>query len=95
MKQRITISLGGFDSHKSVKFMGEIWQMAEDRNRIIVRLTNMAQVRDILHSRPFEGVPVVFVNECYDSYRLSFRRQPNTHYYIMAKEVTEFNVFKS
>lgn len=94
MKKRITISLGKIDHFSAIKFEGEIYQHPNDANRIIIRVGSMNQIRNILYSRPFEGVPVVFINECYDSYRLSFSRQPNTHFYISAKETTNFIPFR-
>lgn len=51
-------------------------------------------MQKIMFSLPFEAIPLVFVNECYDSYRISFRKQECHHIYIGVREVKQFNIFR-
>ena len=90
---RITISLGTLTDSNAVKFVGEIYQQSCDSKRIIIRVRNMETAKSIMYARALEGKPIVFVNECYDTYRLMFRRGPGTHIYISGREEINFKPF--
>ena len=91
---RIAISLGSLNDDTSVKFEGEIYQLASDSQRLVIRVKNKATMQKIMFSIPFEAIPLVFVNECYDSYRISFRKQECHHIYIGVRKVKQFNIFR-
>lgn len=91
---RIAISLGSLNDDTSVKFEGEIYQLATDCQRIVVRVHNMATAKRVMFSQPFQKSPIIFINEGYGSYRITFRRQECHHIFIGVREVKQFNIFK-
>ena len=53
----------------------------------------METAKNMIYARALKEKPSVFVNECYDTYRLMFRRDPGTRIYISGREETNFKPF--
>lgn len=89
----ITISKGKEKDPRAITINGEIYQLAADSTKIVIRMSNIIEVKNFLFSYPMRCKNIIFFNEEVNKYRLTFTKG-DIHIYIGGKEYQNFNLFK-
>lgn len=89
----ITLSKGKERDPRAVTISGEIFQLAADSTKIVIRMSNINDVKALLFSHPMRCKNAIFFNEELNKYRVTFTKG-DLHIYIGGKEYQNFNLFK-
>ena len=89
----ITLSKGKERDPRAVTINGEIYQLAADSTKIVIRMSNIIETKNFLFSHPMKCKNIIFFNEEVNKYRLTFTKG-DLHIYIYGKECQNFNLFK-